>query len=99
MTSPTVCTTHQFGDCYVLLVFLPSDNVIQQMPVFGAKMHPCCHVTMGQPEDQVGDKEIVFIASFKQQEDVANAFAYSVSSPNTFPRCVVGADPCAEVTK
>ena len=54
---------------------------------------------MGQPEDQVGDKEIVFIASFKQQEDVANAFAYSVSSPNTFPRCVVGADPCVEVTK
>ena len=40
MVCPAGSATHSFGSLYVALVSLPSDDVVQHVPVFGMWVHP-----------------------------------------------------------
>ena len=42
MISVAVCTGHHSGVLYVFHVMLPSQDVVQKVPVFGAWVSPCC---------------------------------------------------------
>ena len=39
---PTVCTTHSFSHSDILSVLPSHYDIVNEMPVFGARVHPCC---------------------------------------------------------
>ena len=55
MISVAVCTGHRSGVLHVSRVMLPSQGVVQEAPVFGAWVSPCCLEPILLLEQGVGD--------------------------------------------
>ena len=41
MVRPTLGSTHSLSDTYIVPVPVPDDDVVDEMPVLGARMGPC----------------------------------------------------------
>ncbi len=59
MICPTLCSTHGLGRSDILPIPFPDNDVINEMPVLGTRMHPRCFLSSGQAKDCVGDEEIM----------------------------------------
>ena len=55
MVCPTVCTAHCLGHSQVLPVLSPDDDIVSEIPVLGAKVHPRCLVAGRETEHGVGN--------------------------------------------
>ena len=53
---PIVCTTHSFSHSDILSVLPLHYDIVNEMPVFGVRVHPCCLSASWQTEDCVGDQ-------------------------------------------
>ena len=58
---------------------LPSQDVVQQVPVFGSWMSPCCLEPILLLEQGVGDDELMLKTELQKQAPVVIAVANSVS--------------------
>ena len=63
---PAHCAAHALRDSYILPVPLPHDDVIYEMPVFWAGMHPRRPLTGREVEDGVGDQKVMFHAGLDE---------------------------------
>ena len=57
---------------------LPSQNVVQEVPLFGAWVSPCCLEPILLLKQGVGDDELLLRTELKKQAPVVIAAAYSV---------------------
>ena len=58
---------------------LPSQDVVQEVPVFGAWVSPCCLEPILLLEQGVGDDKLMLRTEFQKQASVVIAVANSVS--------------------
>ena len=65
---------------YVSHVTLPSLNVVQEVPVFGAWVSPCCLEPIILLEPGVVDDELMLRTELQKQAPVVIAVANSVST-------------------
>ena len=56
MVSPALGTTHGLRDLHILPIPLPDDYIIDEVPMFGARVHPRCPVAGRKAEDGVSDE-------------------------------------------
>ena len=61
-------------------VMLPSQDVVQEVPVFGAWVSPCCLEPILLLEQSVGDDELMFRRGLQKQAPVVTAVANFVST-------------------
>ena len=80
MISVAVCTGHHFGVKYVSRVTLPSQDVVQEVPVFGTWVSPCCLEPILLLELGVGNDELMLRAELQTEAPVVIAVADSVST-------------------
>ena len=59
---------------------LPSQNVVQEVPVFGAWVSSCCLEPILLLEQNVGDDKLMLRTEFQKQAPVVTAVADSVST-------------------
>ena len=59
---------------------LPSQDVVQEVPVFGAWVSSCCFEPIILPEKGVGDDELMLQTELQKQWPVVIAVANSVST-------------------
>ena len=59
---------------------LPSQDVVQKVPVFRAWVSPCCLEPILLPEEGVGDDELMLRIELQKQALVVIAVANSVST-------------------
>ena len=59
---------------------LPSQDEVQEMPVFGAPVSPCCLEPILLLEQGVGDDELMLRTELQKQAPVVIAVANSVSA-------------------
>ena len=79
MISVAVCTGHLSIVKYISRVLLPSQDVAQEEPVFGAWVSPCCLEPILLLEQDVGDDELMLRTELQSQAPVV-AVANSVST-------------------
>ena len=96
---PAVSTTHGFGQSHVPPVLGPGDDIVNEMPVPRAGMHPCCLVAGWQAEHGVSDGQVVCGTRSEQRESITVALAQSMFSNDIFPGFVVIADTGVEVSE
>ena len=58
---------------------LLSQDVVQEVPVFGAWVSPCCLEPILLLKQGVGDDELMFRTELQKQAPIVNAVANSVS--------------------
>ena len=80
MISVAVCTEHHSGVHFVSRVMLLSWIVVQEVPMFGAWVSPCCLEPILLLEQCVDDDELTFRTEFQKQLPVIIAVANSVSA-------------------
>ena len=78
MISVAISIWHHSGAWYVSRVMLPSQDVVQKVPVFGAWVSLCCLEPILLLEQCVGDDELMLKAELQKQVHVVNAVANSV---------------------
>ena len=78
--SVAVCTGHRSGVQYVSRVMLPSQDIVQEVPVFGAWVSPCCIEPILLLEQGVGNDELMLQTELQKQWPVVIAVANSVST-------------------
>ena len=61
-------------------VMLPSQGVVQEVPVFGAWVSPCCLEPILLLEQDVGDDELMLRTELQKQVPIVIAVANSVST-------------------
>ena len=76
---------------------LPSQDVVQGVPVFGAWVSPCCLEPILLLEQGVGDDELMLREELQKQAPVVIAVANSVSTWDSFPQFEVSSNSCVEV--
>ena len=59
---------------------LPSQDVVQEVPVFGAWVSPCCFEPLLLLEQDVGDGELVLRTELQKQALAVIAVANSMST-------------------
>ena len=67
MVCVTVCAAHGFSDEHVLSVPSSGDNIVNEMPMFGAWVHPSGLIVVWDPELGVGDEEFLLCTQSKKQ--------------------------------
>ena len=77
---------------------LPSQDVVQEVPVFGAWVSSCCFEPIILPEKGVGDDELMLRTELQKQAPVVIAVASSVSTVDFFPQFKVSSHSCVEVS-
>ncbi len=85
---PTLWSTYDLCNTYVLLVHFPDDDVGDEMPVLRARLHPWRLVISGELEDSVYEQNFMLRSSMEKQ---AIAFTKSVLSNHTTPDSAVTA--------
>ena len=80
MISVAVCTGHHSGVWYVSRFMLPSQDVVQEVPVLGAWVSPCCLEIILLLEQGVGDDELMIRTELQKQAPVVTAVANSAST-------------------
>ena len=75
-----VCTGHRSGVQYVSRAMLPSQDVMQEVPVFGAWVSPCCLEPILLLEQGVGDDELMLRTELQRQVPTVTVVANSVST-------------------
>ena len=78
--SVAVCSGHHSGVHFVSRVMLLSWIVVQEVPMFGAWVSPCCLEPILLLEQCVDDDELTFRTEFQKQLPVIIAVANSVST-------------------
>ena len=59
---------------------LPNQDVVQQVPVFGAWMSPCCLEPILLLEQGVGDDELMLRTELQKEAPIVTVVADSVST-------------------
>ena len=77
---------------------LPSQEVVQKVPVFGAWVSPCCLEPILLLEQDAGDDELMLRTELQKQAPIVIAVAYSVSTKDSFPQFEVLSHSCVEVS-
>ena len=67
MIRPAVSTQCNSSPMYITSIALASDDVIQHVPVLGARMHPSCLVFIGLLEKHVGNDKFVLGAGLQKK--------------------------------
>ena len=75
-----VCTGHRSGVKYVSRAMLPSQDIVQQVPVFVTWVSPCCIEPILLLEQGVGDDQLMLQTELQKQSPVVIAVANSVST-------------------
>ncbi len=96
---PTVSATHCLSHSHILSVLCSDNDVVDEMPVLGVRLHPRCLVASWKAERGVGDGQAMGGACPKQEDTTTVAFPYSVRSDDAFPRLMVLTDTSIEVIK
>ena len=89
MICPTVRTAHCLGHSYFLPVLNPEDDIVNDMPVLGARLHPRCHVAGRETEHGIGNGQAMCGTGPEQMKAVTVAFPSSMVSDDSFPNLVV----------
>ena len=55
MVGPALCSPHRARHHDITDVSLPENDIVKHVPLFGARMCPCCLVFVRLLEDDVGD--------------------------------------------
>ena len=76
MISIALRAGHHSSVVYVSRVMLPSQDVVQKVPAFGAWVSPCCLEPILLLEQSVGDDELML----QKQAPIVIAVANSVST-------------------
>ena len=77
---------------------LPSQDVVQEVPVSGAWVSPCCLEPLFLLEQGVGDDELMLRTELQKQASVVIAVANSVSNYDFFPQFEISSHSCFEVS-
>lgn len=64
---PTLSTTHGLGNHCILPVSLPGDDIINEMPMFGSRVHPGGFVAVGLTKYRVGDQQLMCDTGHEEQ--------------------------------
>ena len=80
MISVAVCTGHHSGMWYVSHITLPNLGVVQEVPVFGAWVSPCCLEPILLLEQCIGNDEQMLRTDLQKQAPVVIAVANSMST-------------------
>ena len=77
---------------------LPSQEVVQEVPVFGACVSPCCLEPILLLEQGVGDDKLMLRTELQKQSPIVIAVANSMTSYDSFPQFKVSSHSCIEVS-
>ncbi len=77
---------------------LPSQDVVQEVPVFEAWLSTCCLEPILLLEQGVGDDEPLIRTELQKQAPVVIADANSVSTEDSFLQFEVSSHSCVEVS-
>ena len=77
---------------------LPSQDVIHEVPVFGAWVAPYCLEPISLLEQGVVDDELMLRTELQKQASVVIAVANSVSNYDFFPQFEILSHSCVEVS-
>lgn len=91
MIRPAFCTTHGLRQSNVIPVLSPCDDIVIEMPMPRARVHPSGLVTGCHTEHGVGDGQVMYRAQSEEEESVTVAFAHSMFFDYSIPDLVVGA--------
>ena len=89
MVCPAVRAALCLGHSHVLPVLSLDDNIVNEMPVLGARVHPRRLVAGRKTKHGVCDGQSMCGAGPEQKEAVTVAFPYSMVSDDSFPNLVV----------
>ena len=53
MVIPAFSSTHGFGDFHIMDVSPATNGIVNQMPLLGLGVHPCCFVLVSFSEERV----------------------------------------------
>ena len=98
MINVTVCTGHHSGVKCVSRVRLPSQGVVQEVPVFGAWVSPCCLEPILLLKQGVGDDELMLKTELQKQAAVVITVVNSVSTYDSFPQFEVSSHSYVKVS-
>ena len=48
-----------FGDLHIMDVSPATNGIVDQMPLLGSGVHPCCFALVSLPEELVGDRQVI----------------------------------------
>ena len=82
---PAVCITHSLCHSDILSVLPSYYDIINEMPVFGARMHPWRLIASWQIENCVSDQQFMLCTLLQKEEAIAVALFYSFSPNHFFP--------------
>ena len=77
---------------------LPSQDVVQEVPVFGVWVPPRCLKPVLLLEQGVGDDELMLKTELQKQAAVVITVVNSVSTYDSFPQFEVSSRSCVEVS-
>ena len=77
---------------------LLSQDVVQEVPVLGAWVSPCCLERIILLEQGVGDDKLMLRTELQKQASTVIAVANSVSTWDSFPQFEVSFHSCVEVS-
>ena len=96
--SPAICAAHCPCEENISAVTLAGDDVVDEMPLFRTRVHPCCLELISQPERCVGQQQIVLGIFTQQKQAVAVHLPCPMLSYHTFPLIAVPANSGVEMT-
>ena len=77
---------------------LPSKDVVQEVPVLGAWVFPCCLEPILLLEQGVGYDELMFRTELQKQVPIVTAVANSMSTKNSSPQSKVSSCSGIEIS-
>ena len=77
---------------------MPSQDVVQEVPVFGVWVSPFCLEPIHLLEQGVGDDKLMLRTELQKQAPVVIADANSVSTYDFFPQFEVSSHSCVKVS-
>ena len=77
---------------------LPSQDVVQEVPAFGAWVSPCCLEPILLLEQGIGDDELMLRTELQKQAPIVIAVANFMSTYDFFPQFEVSSHSCVEVS-
>ena len=67
VVSPAHCSTHGLGYLDIIDAPLVTNDIVNQVSLFGSAVHPCCLVFVCLPEKGVGHGQITFCTQAKEK--------------------------------
>lgn len=82
-----------------MLVPGTDNDIVNQMPTFGGRVHPGCFESVSLSEECVGNGEIVFSTLGQEEDTIGVDISYTLLTDDAVPCFVIPTDSGIEVSK